>query len=80
MTQNVTMAELNKKANAIINQVAESGESVTVLKHGKPVAEIVSIKENKIREDAIHYLLDNPPVPVTTSIESIIKEGRDRGI
>ena len=80
MTQNVTMAELNKKANAIINQVAETGESVTVLKHGKPVAEIVSINENKVREDAIQYLLDNPPVRVTSSIDSVIEEGRNRGL
>ena len=80
MTKNVTMAELNKKANAIINQVAESGESVTVLKHGKPVAEIVSINENKVREDAIDYFLNNPPIEVSESIDKIIEEGRNRGI
>ncbi len=80
MTQNVTMAELNKKANAIINQVAETGESVTVLKHGKPVAEIVSINENKVREDAIDYFLNNPPIKVSQSIDEVIKEGRNRGL
>lgn len=80
MNQKVTMAELNKKANAIINQVVESGESVTVLKHGKPIAEIVSINENKVREKAIDYFLNNPPINVSESIEKIIEEGRNRGI
>ena len=34
----VTMAELNKKSNTIVNRVAESVEAVKVYKHGKPIA------------------------------------------
>jgi len=76
----VSMAELNKRANAIINGVVETGDPVTVYKHGKAVAEISSIDENKIREDAIDYLLNNPPLPVTTPIDEVIAEGRNRGL
>ncbi len=80
MSNRVSMAELNKRANAIINEVVESGESVTVYKHGKAVAEIVSIDENKVREDAIEYLLNNPPLKVKTPIDEVIAEGRNRGL
>ena len=80
MSGQVSMSELNKRANAIINEVVESGNSVTVYKHGNPVAEISSIDENKKREDAIDYLLNNPPLPVTTPIDEVIAEGRNRGL
>ncbi len=80
MSSRVSMAELNIRANAIINEVVESGESVTVYKHGKAVAEISSINENKVREDAIDYLLNNPPLKVTTPIDEVIAEGRNHGI
>ena len=80
MSSSVSMTELNKRANAIINEVVESGESVTVYKHGKAVAEISSINENKAREDAIEYFLNNPPLEVTTPIDEMIAKGRNRGI
>jgi prevent-host-death family protein len=80
MSNSVSMAELNKRANAIINEVVESGESVTVYKHGTAVAEIVSIEENKVREDAIEYFLNNPPLKVDTPIDEMIAEGRNRGL
>jgi len=80
MSQQISMAELNKKANAIINQVAESGETVTIVKHGQPVAEIIPINENKVAEDALEYLLNNAPISVDVSIESVIQEGRNRGL
>jgi len=80
MSHQISMAELNKKANAIINQVAESGESVTIVKHGQPVAEIIPINENKVAEEALEYFLTNPPVKVDVSIDSVIKEGRKRGL
>lgn len=76
----VSMAELNKRANAIINEVVETGDSVTVYKHGRAVAEISSIDEKKIGEDAIDYLLNNPPLSVTTPIDEVIAEGRNRGL
>jgi len=80
MSHKISMAELNKKANAIINQVAESGETVTIVKHGRPVAEIIPINENKVAEDALEYFLDTPPIEVDISIDSVIKEGRKRGL
>ena len=80
MSNTVSMAELNKRANAIINKVVESGESITVYKHGKAVAEISSINESKVREDAIDYFLNNPPLKVTTPIDELIAEGRKRGV
>ena len=80
MSNSVSMAELNKRANAIINEVVKSGEKVTVYKYGKAIAEIVSIDENKVREDAIEYFLNNPPLEVTTPIDEMIAQGRNRGI
>jgi len=80
MSGRVSMAELNKRANAIINEVVESGESVTVYKHGTAVAEIISINEDQVREKAIQYLIDNPPIPVSTPIDEMIAEGRNRGL
>lgn len=80
MKHNVSMAELNKRANAIINEVVETGEVVTIYKHGKAVAEITSISESKVRENAIDYFLNNPPLKVTTPIDDVIAEGRNRGL
>lgn len=80
MSHQISMAELNKKANAIINQVAETGEAVTIVKHGQPVAEIIPINDNKVVEDALDYFLSTPPIKVDVSIDSIIKEGRERGL
>ncbi len=77
---NITMSELNKKANAIINQVVESNEPVTVIKHGKAIAEIIPIINHKIEEEAAEYLLSTPPTKVDESIESLIQSGRNRGV
>lgn len=77
---NITMSELNKKANAIINQVAESNQPVTVIKHGKAIAEIIPVNNSKIAENAADYLLSNKPARVDVSIDSMINSGRNRGI
>ena len=36
----ITMVDLDNRANSIINQVAKTGETTIVYKHGKPIAEI----------------------------------------
>ncbi len=74
------MAEINKRANLIINQVSESGEVATIMKHGKPIAEIRPIPSQGVREDALAYLTALEPVKVEQPVEKVIKEGRRRGI
>ena len=37
----VSMAELNINANAMINRIHSSGESASILKQGKPIAKIL---------------------------------------
>ncbi len=72
----VSMSELNKRANSIINQVAETGETVTVIKHGKAVAEIISVNQQQVAEDAIEYFLTSIPIKVKESIGSVVALGR----
>ena len=76
----VTMADLNKKANTIINQVAESGEAVTVYKHGKPIAEIRPYQDDTKTHQALDFLLGLEPIPVNDSLESVMEQGRNRGL
>ena len=76
----VTMGELNKNANSIINRAYSSGESVTILKHGKPIARILPIIDRSPVDDALTYLSKIKPVDVQDSIDSIIRKGRQHGI
>ncbi|MBV1876795.1 MAG: hypothetical protein KUG79_04040 [Pseudomonadales bacterium] len=76
----VTMVDLNKKANAIINQVAETGETTIVYKHGEPIAEIRPYHDPSSANKALEFLLNLEPVPVADSPESILEQGRRRGI
>ncbi len=72
----ITMVELNKNANAIINQAYSSGETVTIVKHGKPIAKIEPIKESSRVEDALEYFANIKPVNVQESIDSVINKGQ----
>jgi len=76
----VTMADLNKKANTIINQVAESGEAIVVYKHGKPIAEIRPYHDDSKTSRTLDYLMSLDPIPVKDSIESVLEQGRKRGL
>ena len=76
----VSMAEVNKKANLIINHVAESGEVAIIMKHGKPIAEIRPIPSQDARNDALAYLTGIEPVKVKQSVEKVVNQGRKRGI
>lgn len=76
----VTMVELNKNANSIINRAHSSGESVTILKHGKPIARIVPINDRSPVEEALSYLTEIEPVKVHDLVESVIDKGRQRGL
>lgn len=76
----VTMADLNKKANTIINQVAESGEIITVYKHGKPIAEIRPYPDAVKNNQALDFLLNLDPIKVKDSPESVLAQGRNRGL
>ncbi len=76
----VTMADLNKKANTIINQVAESGEAIMIYKHGKPIAEIRPYQDDVKTHQALDFLMNLEPIPVKGSLESVIEQGRKRGL
>jgi len=76
----ISMAEVNKKANLIINQVAESGEVAVILKHGKPIAEIRPIRSDTAVTDALAYLAKLKPIKVERSVGEVIESGRKRGV
>ena len=76
----VSMADVNKKGNMIINQVVATGEPAIIVKHGKPIAEIRPLPENRERDKAIAYLSALEPVPVSTPLAQVIDDGRKRGL
>jgi len=76
----VSMVELNKNANSIINRAYSSGETITVLKHGKPIAHISPIIDQTPVDDALNYLAALTPVEVTESVDSVLDQGRQRGL
>jgi len=76
----VSMADVNKRGNTIINQVVESGEVAVILKHGKPIAEIRPLKHNGNKDKAIDLLCTLEPTPVSTPLDQVIEEGRKRGL
>ena len=76
----VTMGELNKNANSIINQAYSSGETVIILKHGEPIARILPINDSSAIEGALSYLTKIKPVDVQDSVDSVLKLGRQRGL
>lgn len=75
----VSMADVNRNPNQIINRVVEYGEPAIVLKHGKPIAEIRPLPDNVERDKAIAYLSALEPKEVTVPLEHVIDEGRRRG-
>ena len=76
----VTMAELNKNVNSIINRAHSSGETITILKHGKPIARILPIDDRSSVEESLRYLIAVEPVEVPESVELVIDLGRKRGL
>lgn len=76
----VSMADVNRKPNQIINQVVDSGEPAIVLKHGKPIAEIRPLPAKAGRDKAIAFLSALEPVAVRTPLEQVMQEGRGRGL
>jgi antitoxin (DNA-binding transcriptional repressor) of toxin-antitoxin stability system len=76
----VSMAEVNKKANLIINKVAESGEVAVIFKRGKPIAEIRPVTSDASREKALEYLSNIKPIKVKKSVSEVVESSRNRGI
>lgn len=76
----VSMAEVNRNPNQIINRVVDYGEPAIVLKHGKPIAEIRPLPNYSERDKAIAYLSALNPKEVTAPLEHAIDEGRRRGL
>lgn len=76
----ITMVELNKKANSIINQVAKTGETTVVYKRGKPIAEIRPYSDPARPNRALDFLLNLEPTIVTESPESILEQGGQHGL
>ena len=76
----VSMADVNKRGNTIINEVVASGEVAIVVKHGKPIAEIRPILQDGPSLEAISYLTGLTPVKVSQSVDDVLQDGRKRGI
>ncbi len=76
----VSMADINKRGNMIINEVVESGEVAVIVKHGRAIAEIRPLVDSGGRDRAIEYLASLEPVKVSTPLDQVIKEGRKRGL
>lgn len=76
----VSMAEINKQANSIVRRVIETGQTATVLKHGRPVAEIRPLSDAPRRERALDILCAFEPVPVTIEPEAVLAGVRTRGL
>lgn len=78
----VTMAEINKEASSIVNQVSKTGESAIIYKHGKPIVEIRVLPDSYADRQNIAYqnLLRLQPVKVDEPITEVIAKGRERGI
>ena len=76
----VSMADVNKRGNTIINDVVASGEIAIVVKHGKPIAEIRPIVQDGPSVEAINYLTSLTPVKVSQSVDDVLQDGRKRGI
>lgn len=76
----VSMADVNKKGNKIINQVVDTGEPAIIVKHGKPIAEIRPLPGHAERDQALAFLSGLEPVAVSTSLDQVIEEGRKRGL
>lgn len=78
----VTMVEMNKEANSIVNHVSKTGEPAIIYKHGKAIAEIRALDDNGATERDIAYqnLLRLQPVKVNESVDEVIAKGRQRGV
>jgi antitoxin (DNA-binding transcriptional repressor) of toxin-antitoxin stability system len=78
----VTMVEINKEASSIVNRVAETGETATIYKHGKPFAEIRPLTDlhANMREIAYRKLLRFQSAKVDEPIIEVIAKGRRRGV
>lgn len=78
----ISMAEINKEASSIVNQVSKTGETAVIYKHGKPIAEIRALTGNDSIERDIAYqnLLRLQPVKVDAPIVEVIAKGRQRGV
>ena len=76
----VSMADVNKRGNMIINQVVESGEIAVIVKHGKAIAGIRPLVETEDRDRAIDFLASLEPRKVSTPLDKVIGEGRKRGL
>ena len=79
MPVKVSMVEINRQASQIVNRVVESGEPAVIIKHGKPIAEIRPVIEDRQRALAMDFLFALKPVPVQQSPEQILNESRARG-
>jgi len=76
----VTMGNLNKNVSAIIAQICSTGESVTVLRHGKAIAQINPVSDPSPISKALDYLTELKSVSVSESVDSVLAAGRSRGL
>jgi len=76
----VSMSDMNKKANSIINQAVRTGEPVIITQHGRPIAEIRPTVESDERMNALQYLQSIKPAIVSTPLDEVLETGRSRGV
>jgi prevent-host-death family protein len=71
----ITMTELNQRTSAITREVTESGETVLVTNHGKPVLRLVP--ERPASDDPVQRLIDaGLATPARTPRKRFLRRGR----
>lgn len=70
-----TATKLKAKLLGVLDDVAETGDPVTVTKHGKPVARIVPIEPEPSVKGSVSYLVSDEelikPIDIAWNADSI---------
>jgi prevent-host-death family protein len=55
----VMASDFKQRCLALLDQVAESGETLTITKHGRPVARVVPVEETADLAGSVEILVDD---------------------
>jgi len=73
----MTFTEFRQNATSCLNAV-EDGESIRILRHGKPIADLVPVKEEK-KIPSWKREIDRLVIPGVSLSQEIIKEREEYG-